>query len=106
MTENEMYDIGENRRVGTENRSSYSTLDLKLAALLLAELPDSVADVSSNGNSYKKLIRITFPEECQGDLNVIISDYINREARANVSRYNRGLNTIRDKLKVVSNQVI
>jgi len=83
----------------SKNRTSYSTLDLKLASLLLAELPDSLAEVSSNGNSNRKMIHITFPEKYQADVNKMISDYINKEARVDVFRFNKSLNVIRDKIK-------
>jgi len=86
-----------------KNKSLYSTLDLKLAALIMAELDLAAVtvEVSSNGNSHKKMIHIMFPEEYQADVNKLISDFINREARVDLFRLNKSLNIIRDKIKGV-----
>lgn len=83
-----------------ENQTSYSTRELKLASLLLGEIQGSTVQVYSDGNnSPKKIIKIIFPVQHQAKVNELILAFIDRNAIANISSYNRSINTIRDKLR-------
>ena len=79
--------------------NTYETSELKLAALLLAEIPESVFEVHSQPNSSKKLIQITYPKKREEELQLLISEYIERRARVDLYRFNRVLNPLRDALK-------
>jgi len=83
-----------------KQKQHYVTIDLKLSALLLAEIPDCTFEITSQGNSVKKNIKLIFPEQVRVVLDSIICDYINRQARVDVSKYNRNLNLLRDALRV------
>lgn len=78
---------------------SYETTELKLAALLLSEIQDSTFEVYSQANSLKKIIRIFYCSNYEQELNKIIREFIQREARVDVYKYNKSLNLLRDKLK-------
>lgn len=81
------------------NSVTYETSELKLAALLLAEIPDTSVDVQEKGNSIRKCIIITHSAQYSQDVQKLEKDYINKEATVGVYAYNRALNTIRDRLR-------
>ena len=81
-----------------KNDTFFDTQEIKLAALLLAETPDSTAEVCENGNSIKKVIRVFFPQDSLPDVNGMISSFINRQARVDVFKYNKSLNFLRDMI--------
>ena len=78
---------------------TYETCELKLAALLLAEIPDASAEIENRNNSIRKTIIITHPTQYNEEVQKLEKDYINKEARTGVYAYNRALNTIRDLLR-------
>ena len=78
--------------------SSYETIELKLAALLLAEIPESTLKVSEVVNAVKKTIKIIYSVYYENHANEIIAQFINRQARVDVYRYNQSLNRLRDAL--------
>lgn len=82
-----------------ENKSNFDTQELKLAALLISSIDGCTFEISQQGNSYKKNIKLIFPKQGQSDVDRLIREFINREARVSVSRYNQSLNRIRDALK-------
>ena len=78
----------------------YETSELKLSALLLSEIPDSTFEVfAAQGNSIKKTIKIIYLTEHEAEVNKLIREFIERQARVDVYRYNHALNILRDKLK-------
>jgi hypothetical protein len=83
----------------TNNSLIYETSELKLAALLLAEIPDSSVDVHDRGNSIRKSIVVAYPAPYSQDVQKLEKDYINKEAKVSVYAYNRALNLIRDRLR-------
>ena len=78
---------------------TYETSELKLAALLLSEIPGTSVEVENQGNSIRKNIIITHATEYNEEIQKLERAFINKEARASVYAYNRALNTIRDKLR-------
>ncbi|PIY82962.1 MAG: hypothetical protein COY78_03965 [Candidatus Omnitrophica bacterium CG_4_10_14_0_8_um_filter_44_12] len=78
---------------------SYETTELKLAALLLSEIPGSTFEVYAQGNSIKKAIKVTYLTEHEQEVNRVIRDFIERQARVDVYKYNHNLNSLRDRLK-------
>lgn len=84
---------------GTEiPKNNYSTSELKLAALLLAEVPDSSFEVSNQSDSAKKLILVSYPKNLEIEVQRLISEYIERRARVDLYRFNKVLNPLRDSL--------
>ncbi len=79
--------------------STYETTELKLAAFILAEIPDSSFEVHAQPNSSKKLIDITFSEQHKEKVQELISEFIERRARVDLYRFNKVLNPLRDALK-------
>ncbi len=82
-----------------QNITSYETIEIKLAALLLAEIPDSTFKIESQFNSIRKKIFIFFQKEYSNDVHKLLDDFINRRARVDVFLYNKSLNFLRDKIK-------
>jgi len=78
---------------------TYETSELKLAALLLSEIPESNFKIKSQGNTIKKIIQIIYSNQYEGELNTLLREYIERRSRVDVYKYNRSLNLLRDKLK-------
>ncbi len=78
---------------------SYETIEIKLAALLLAEIPDSTFKIEPQSNSIRKKILIFFQKEYSDDVHKLLNDFINRRARVDVFLYNKSLNLLRDKIK-------
>jgi len=78
---------------------TYETSELKLAALLLAEIPHSSVNVVDRGNSIRKTIIIACPGQYKEDVSKLERDFINKCALANVYSYNKALNMIRDRLR-------
>lgn len=83
-----------------KENNSYSSTELKLSALLLAEIPGATVEVYPQENSSKKLIKVFFSPEYQIDVAKLEHDFINKEALANIYRYNKALNVIRDKTRL------
>lgn len=83
----------------TSNLEEYLTSELKLAALILAEVPDCSFDVSEQENSIRKVIKIKYATGYKSQVCKIEKDFINKIASANVYLYNKALNRIRDKLR-------
>lgn len=79
--------------------NTYETTELKLAALILSEIPDSNFIIHSQGNSIKKIIQITYSSQYKEEVNELIREFIERRARVDVYKYNHTLNILRDKLK-------
>jgi hypothetical protein len=77
----------------------YETTELKLAAILLVEIPETNYKVLSQGNSIKKTFQITYSTQYEEEFNKLIREFIERRARVDVYKYNQILNTLRDKLK-------
>lgn len=80
--------------------NSYETTELKLAGLLLAEIPGTTFEVYPQNNSSKKIIKIFFNSEHQNDIRKLEMDFINKQALANVYAYNKALHLIRDRIKL------
>ena len=85
----------------SQSKSSYSTTDLKLSALILSEILDSTAEVFQEGNYSKKMIKVTYSRHYQKEVTRLINDFINRRAKVDVFLYNKALNVLRDKLRAV-----
>lgn len=83
----------------TENKLQYETFELKLAALLLSEVPHSSFEVYEKENSLRKIIKVKYPQAYKNQVLKIEKDFINKIASANVYLYNRSLNLIRDRLR-------
>lgn len=83
----------------TNNKLEYETSELKLAALLLSEVPDCSFDVNEQENSVRKIIKIRYSPGYKSQVCKIEKDFINKIASANVYLYNRALNSIRDRLR-------
>jgi len=88
------------RTITSQQNNSYETTELKLAGLLLAEIPGITFEVTSQNNSSKKLIRIFFNPEHQSAIRKLEMDFINKEALANVYAYNKALHLIRDRMRL------
>jgi len=84
----------------------YETSELKLAALILAEISSCSFDVCDQGNSIRKVIKIRYPVDYKTQVGIIEKDFINKRASANVYLYNKALNQIRDRLRGEENERI
>jgi methyl coenzyme M reductase subunit D len=82
----------------------YETSELKLAALIVSEVPNCLVDVYNQGNSIRKVIKIIYPLDYKIQIYKIENDFINKKASANVYLYNRALNQIRDRLRGKENE--
>jgi hypothetical protein len=79
---------------------TYETSELKLAALLLSEIPKANVKVKEPaGNSLRKTIQIVYDCQYKEDISKLERDFINKCALANVYSYNKALNMIRDRLR-------
>jgi lipoate synthase len=78
---------------------TFSTADLKLAALILSEIPNCTFDVKEQGNSALKTILISLPAIYEQNLTAVQEDYTLKRAKINLFLYNRSLNVLRDRLK-------
>lgn len=83
----------------SNHKSEYSTTETKLAALLLAEIPEATFEVLPNGNSFRKIIKINYPYKSEGGVNKLIKEFIERRASVQVYKYNRSLNMLRDAVR-------
>lgn len=81
------------------NNLEYETSELKLAALLISEIPNCSIEVYAEGNSIRKTIKILYPIEYKNIVYKLEKDFINKEALTNIYSYNRALNQIRDRLR-------
>ena len=81
------------------HKSEYSTTETKLAALLLAEIPEATFEVFPNGNSFRKIIKIIYPYKSEESVNRLIKEFIERRASVQVYKYNRSLNMLRDAVR-------
>jgi hypothetical protein len=82
-----------------EKKCYYETTELKLSALLLSEIPHSELQIYSQNTSHRKTIRIVYQPEHKKKVLELENAFINKAASANVFRYNRALNMIRDGLR-------
>lgn len=87
------------RRCIPNNKSEYSTTETKLAALLLAEIPEATFEVSPNGNTFRRTIKVIYLDRYKGDVDRLIKEFIERRACAQVYKYNRSLNILRDAVR-------
>ena len=83
----------------TLNNLEYETSELKLAALILSELPNCSIDVYEQENYIRKTIKIKYPAEYKNEVSKLENDFINKRASTNVYSYNKALNLIRDRLR-------
>lgn len=82
--------------------SEYETMELKLAALILSELPNNCSlEVYEQGNSIRKVIKIIYPSSHKQLVSRLERNFINKEAITNIYSYNKALNLIRDRLRGV-----
>lgn len=88
-----------------ENKLQYETFELKLAALLLSEVPHSSFEVYEKENSIRKIIKITYPAGYKNEVAKLERDFINKGASTNIYLYNRSLNLIRDRLRGKSGEI-
>lgn len=85
--------------ITNKTNSFYDVTDLKLAAVILAEIPESHFYILSQDTSPRKIIKIEFPSNYQSDVLKIVNEFVNRQARVDVFLYNKKLNELRDKIK-------
>ncbi len=87
------------QRCSSSNKAHYETTELKLSALLLAQIPESTFEIHNNGNPFKKIIKVIYPREHERESEELIRAFIERRAIVDVFRYNKVLNVLRDELK-------
>jgi Flp pilus assembly secretin CpaC len=78
---------------------SHETQDQKLAALILANIPESSFTVTSPSDSIIKSFKISFPQAQAEAVAILIQAYNNCEAKVNLFRYNKYFNLLRDIIK-------
>lgn len=81
------------------NSEEYETTELKLAALILSEVPNCSVEIYEQGNSIRKVIKIKYPSGHKEGIAKLERDFINKGASTNIYSYNRALNLIRDRLR-------
>lgn len=81
------------------NISIYETTELKLASLVLSEVPNCSLEVYERGNSIRKIIKILYPREYKSKIAKLEKDFIDKNALTNIYSYNKALNLIRDRLR-------
>ena len=86
------------RQIATD-KLEYETTELKLAALILSEVPDCLFEICDQGNSTRKVIKIRYSACYKTQVSMLEKDFINKRASTNVYLYNRALNQIRDRLR-------
>jgi len=86
-------------KLNSAAKHEYDTSELKLAALILSEVPGCTFEVYEQGNSIRKAIKITYPVGYKDTVSLLEKDYINKMALSNIYKYNKALNLIRDRLK-------
>ena len=79
--------------------NSYQSTELKLSALLLAEIPNASIEVYEQGNFTRKTIKVLFPKAYKKEVEKLVQAFIDKQAMANVYAYNKALNAIRDRLR-------
>jgi len=89
----------------TNNSEEYETTELKLAALILSEVPNCLVEIYEQGNSIRKVIKIKYPAGYKEGIAKLERDFINKGASTNIYSYNRALNLIRDRLRGKSGEV-
>jgi len=77
----------------------FETENLKLAALILAEIPSSTFKVNSISRSSLKTICIFHPKDQTENRDKFINLYAMKKAKVDLFRFNRALNDLRDSLK-------
>lgn len=78
----------------------YQTIDIKLGAVLLCEIPDArLLRVNGDIINSKKIIEVDYPVEYEGALKKVATDYTRKVQLVNVFQYNRALCLIRDALR-------
>jgi hypothetical protein len=83
----------------TSQKLIYECTELKLSSLIISEIPDCSVEVIDNGNSLRKIIRITYPAIHENDIKNLERAFLNKEAITNIYSYNKALNLIRDELR-------
>lgn len=79
----------------------YQTIDIKLGAVLLCEIPEARfvgLDMKKLFNS-KRVVLIDYPAHYEGALKKAVGDYARKIQVVNVYQYNRALCLIRDALR-------
>ena len=79
--------------------NSYETTEIKLAAVILSTIPDSTFEVYSQDNSTKKVVRVIYSSNYEQEVNKLMREFIERQARVDVYKYNMALNMLRDRIK-------
>jgi len=77
----------------------YETLELKLAALLLSEIPEATLNIGKDVNPARKTLLIFYPKKYKNTIASLEKHYINKQATTNIYCYNKALNLIRDRLR-------
>lgn len=90
----------------TENKLQYETFELKLAALILSEVPYCSVEVCEQGNSIRKVIKIKYPAGYKEEIVKLERDFINKGASTNIYSYNKALNLLRDRLRGKTGELI
>ena len=80
----------------------YQTTDLKLAALLLAEIPCSCFEMRDTEKLNIKKFAIHFEIKLKEVAEDLVDQFINRCARVDLYRYNKNLNLLRDKIRLTN----
>ncbi|MDP8265617.1 MAG: hypothetical protein P9M07_01585 [Candidatus Aceula meridiana] len=79
-------------------KRQFKTTNLKLAALVCAEISDTKAEVLNGENVSNKDISITYPQHHAPQVEALVCSFIDRKARVDVFLYNKSLNMLRDML--------
>ena len=78
---------------------SFETQNLKLASLLLSEIPSSTFKVDNKVISGFKNIIILHPKDQVKTRDKLVSMFAIKKARGDIFKYNRSINDLRDALK-------
>ena len=77
----------------------FETENLKLAALILSEIPAATFKVNSKSESNLKTICILHPQDQTKSRNDLIHMFSIKKAKGDIFRYNRALNDLRDAMR-------
>jgi len=88
-----------NPQINSLNNSTYQTTELKLAALILASIPEATFAIYKQPNFTRQTIEITYSSDNNDLLAKLERDFIDKRAKVNVYAYNKALNLIRDRLR-------
>jgi len=93
-----------NPRINSLNNNTYQTTELKLAALILASIPEATFAIYKQPNVTRQTIEIAYSSDYNDLLSKLERDFINKRATVNVYTYNKALNLIRDRLRESNEQ--